>query len=97
MTSNRTREVHGALKRRGLYHRVDYRDFDGEAAILRSRAIKPGVAETIDGARCLPALDTIALSPGVICDTLGALLKDQDNIQLIQGSAARKLLDDVRV
>ena len=120
LTSNRTREVHDALKRRCLYHWVDYPDFDREVQILQSRAPqasaalsrevvafvqrlrdedlfkKPGVAETIDWARCLLALDTITLSPQVIGDTLGALLKYQDDIQKLQGSAAQKILDAVQ-
>ena len=121
LTSNRTREVHDALKRRCLYHWVDYPDFDREVEILRARAPeatealsrevvafvqrlrqedlfkKPGVAETIDWAKCLLALDVINLSPQVIGDTLGALLKYQDDIQKLQGSAAKKLLDEIRV
>ena len=120
LTSNRTREVHDALKRRCLYHWVDYPDFDREVAILRARAPeateslsrevvafvqrlrqedlfkKPGVAETIDWAKCLLAPDVINLSPEVIGDTLGALLKYQDDIQKLQGSAAKKLLDEIR-
>ena len=120
LTSNRTREVHDALKRRCLYHWVDYPVFDRELAILRARAPeaqealsrevvafvqrlraedlfkKPGVAETIDWAKCLLALDVIALSPEVIADTLGAILKYQDDIQKLQGSEAKRLLDEVR-
>jgi MoxR-like ATPase len=120
LTSNRTREVHDALKRRCLYHWVDYPGFDRELAILQARAPeaqaalsrevvafvqrlrtedlfkKPGVAETIDWAKCLLALDVISLSPEVIADTLGAILKYQDDIQKIQGSAAKKLLDEAR-
>jgi len=120
LTSNRTREVHDALKRRCLYHWVDYPDFARELAIVRARAPqasaalsaelvafvqklrgedlfkKPGLAETIDWAKCLLALDVIALSPEVIADTLGAILKYQDDIQRIQGSEAKRLLDEVR-
>ncbi len=120
VTSNRTREVHDALKRRCLYHWVDYPDFDREIAILQSRAPeaaealsrevvafvqalrtedlfkKPGVAETIDWAKCLLALDVITLSPEVIADTLGAILKYQDDIARLQGSEAKRLLDDAR-
>lgn len=120
LTSNRTREVHDALKRRCLYHWVDYPDFARELAILKARAPeaqetlnrevvafvqrlrhedlfkKPGVAEAIDWAKCLLALDVIALSPEVISDTLGAILKYQDDIQKIQGSDAKRLLDEVR-
>ena len=120
LTSNRTREVHDALKRRCLYHWVDYPDFDREMQILRARAPeasealsrevvafvqalrsedlfkKPGVAETIDWAKCLLALDMVNLSPEVIADTLGAVLKYQDDIQKLQGSEARRLLDEAR-
>ena len=120
LTSNRTREVHDALKRRCLYHWVDYPDFTRELAIVRARAPeasatlsaevvafvqrlrgedlfkKPGLAETIDWAKCLLALDAIALSPEIIADTLGAILKYQDDIQRIQGSEAKRLLDEVR-
>ncbi|OIQ45112.1 MAG: ATPase [Roseobacter sp. MedPE-SW] len=120
LTSNRTREVHDALKRRCLYHWVDYPDFDREVEILRSRAPeasaklsrevvafvqtlrtedlfkKPGVAETIDWANCLLALDVIDLSPAVIADTLGAILKYQDDINQLQGSEAKRILDQAR-
>jgi MoxR-like ATPase len=120
LTSNRTREVHDALKRRCLYHWVDYPDAQRELTILAARAPeanqslsheivafvqrlrgedlfkKPGVAETIDWAKCLLALDTITLTPEVISDTLGAILKYQDDIQKLQGSEAKKLLDDIR-
>ncbi|WP_306151069.1 MoxR family ATPase [Roseovarius sp. MMSF_3281] len=120
VTSNRTREVHDALKRRCLYHWVDYPTFDREIEILQSRAPeaaeslsrevvafvqrlrtedlfkKPGVAETIDWAKCLLALDVISLSPEVIADTLGAILKYQDDIQQIQGSEAKRILDEAK-
>ncbi len=120
VTSNRTREVHDALKRRCLYHWVDYPDFDREIEILHARAPeaaetlsrevvafvqrlrtedlfkKPGVAETIDWAKCLLALDVINLSPEVIGDTLGAILKYQDDIQKLQGSEAKRILDQAR-
>ena len=120
VTSNRTREVHDALKRRCLYHWVDYPDFSREMAILKARAPeaseslsrevvafvqalrgedlfkKPGVAETIDWAKCLLALDAVELSPEVIADTLGAVLKYQDDIARLQGSEAARLLDAAR-
>ncbi len=120
LTSNRTREVHDALKRRCLYHWVDYPGFEREVEILHSRAPeaaetlsrqvvafvqslrtedlfkKPGVAETIDWAKCLLALDVIDLSPEVIADTLGAILKYQDDIQKLQGSEAKRILDQVK-
>jgi MoxR-like ATPase len=120
LTSNRTREVHDALKRRCLYHWVDYPTFDREMDILQARAPeaaerlsrevvgfvqrlrtedlfkRPGVAETIDWAKCLLALDVLELSPEVIADTIGAILKYQDDIQKLQGSEAKRLLDEVR-
>ncbi|PWJ18094.1 MoxR-like ATPase [Jannaschia seohaensis] len=120
LTSNRTREVHDALKRRCLYHWVDYPSHEREMEILAARAPeaserlsrevvafvqrlrtedlfkKPGVAETLDWAKCLLALDMIELSPEVISDTLGALLKYQDDIQKLQGSEAKRILDEVR-
>ena len=120
LTSNRTREVHDALKRRCLYHWVDYPGFNREIEILQARAPeaaetlsceivafvqklrtedlfkKPGVAETIDWAKCLLALDVINLSPEVIADTLGAILKYQDDIAKLQGSEAKRLLDEAK-
>ncbi|TFL19749.1 AAA family ATPase [Jannaschia formosa] len=120
LTSNRTREVHDALKRRCLYHWVDYPSHEREMEIVAARAPeaserlsrevvafvqrlrtedlfkKPGVAETLDWAKCLLALDMIELSPEVIADTLGALLKYQDDIQKLQGSEAKRILDQVR-
>ena len=57
---------------------------------------KPGVAETIDWAKCLLALDVITLSPEVIADTLGAILKYQDDIQRLQGSEAKRILDEAK-
>ena len=120
LTSNRTREVHDALKRRCFYHWVDYPAFDRELAILKSRVPeaaetlsrevvafvqrlrgeelfkRPGVAETIDWAKCLLALDVIELSPEVIADTLGAILKYQDDIQKLNGLEATKILNEVK-
>lgn len=120
LTSNRTREVHDALKRRCLYHWVGYPDFARELDILHARAPglpetlsrdvvafvqhlrsedlfkRPGVAETIDWAKCLLALDVIELSPEVISDTLGAILKYQDDIQKLHCSEAARLLEESR-
>ncbi|MEL6480809.1 MAG: MoxR family ATPase [Pseudomonadota bacterium] len=120
LTSNRTREVHDALKRRCLYHWVDYPDAARELEILRAKAPeaaarlseevvafvqrlrtedlfkRPGVAETIDWAKCLVALDAIALEPDVVSNTLGALLKYQDDIARFQGSEAKRVLDAVK-
>ncbi|MBS7698079.1 MULTISPECIES: MoxR family ATPase [unclassified Chelatococcus] len=120
ITSNRTREVHDALKRRCLYHWVDYPDAERELAIVRARlpqapaeltreivafvqAIRkeelfkaPGVAETLDWASALVELDAVALDPAVVSDTLGVLLKYQDDIQKMQGSAVKAMLDAVQ-
>jgi MoxR-like ATPase len=120
ITSNRTREIHDALKRRCLYHWVDYPDAARELAILNSRlpdapakltrevvafvqAIRkeelfkaPGVAETLDWAGALVELDAVALDAAHITDTLGALLKYQDDIQKMQGSRAKALLDEAK-
>lgn len=120
LTSNRTREVHDALKRRCLYHWVDYPAFDRELEILRKRVPEataalsseivafvhslrgqdlfksPGVAESIDWARCLVALDAVALSPELVTDTVGALLKYQDDIARIAGAETTRLLDEAR-
>src|SRR4051795_2528660 len=120
ITSNRTREIHDALKRRCLYHWVDYPDAPRELAILKSRvpqaparlskevvgfvqAIRkedlfksPGVAETLDWASALVELDAVALDPALVSDTLGVLLKYQDDIQKMQGSKAKAMLDAVR-
>ncbi|MFL5120262.1 MAG: AAA family ATPase, partial [Microvirga sp.] len=120
ITSNRTREIHDALKRRCLYHWLDYPDAPRELAILKSRvpqapaklskeivgfvqAIRkedlfksPGVAETLDWASALVELDAVALDPALVSDTLGVLLKYQDDIQKVQGSKAKAALDAVR-
>ena len=120
VTSNRTREIHDALKRRCLYHWVGYPDAARELDILARRvpgagarlarevvgfvqAIRdkelfkaPGVAETIDWAQALVELDAVALDPSLVADTLGVLLKYQDDIAKMQGSEVRRVLDDVR-
>jgi MoxR-like ATPase len=120
ITSNRTREIHDALKRRCLYHWVDYPDTQRELAILRARAPEaplrltrevvafvqklrqedlfksPGVAETLDWAQALIELDAVALDPAQVSDTLGVLLKYQDDIARIQGSKTQELLDRAR-
>jgi MoxR-like ATPase len=120
LTSNRTREVHDALKRRCLYHWVDYPEFERELAILRARVPEaterlsaeivafvhslrgqdlfkaPGVAESIDWARCLVALDAVALSPEMITDTMGAVLKYQDDIARLAGAETTRLLDEAK-
>ncbi len=120
ITTNRTREVHDALKRRCLYHWVDYpsaaqeleiigrkipgcnaalsREIVAYVQLLRTMDLfkNPGVAETIDWATALTELDRTALDPETIADTLGTLLKYQDDIARIEGSEGRKLLDEVR-
>ena len=120
ITSNRTREIHDAIKRRCYYHWVDYPDAARELAILRVRAPgtaealsrevvafvqdlrdmdlfkAPGVAETIDWAQALTQLDVLALSPDVVDDTLGSLLKYQDDIVRIRGSQAARIVDQIK-
>jgi MoxR-like ATPase len=120
ITTNRTREVHDALKRRCLYHWVDYPQAAQELEIIRrkvpgcnaalSRQIvayvqrlrtldlfkNPGIAETIDWATALAELDRLALDPDTISDTLGTLLKYQDDISRIRGSDGRRVLDEVK-
>jgi len=120
ITTNRTREVHDALKRRCLYHWVDYPNAAQELEIIKrkvpqaneklSRQIvlyvqhlrkldlfkNPGVAETIDWATALTELDRMALDPETISDTLGTLLKYQDDIARIEGGEGRKVLDEVK-
>ena len=116
ITSNRTREVHDALKRRCLYQWIDYPSFDTEYQIVEmkvpgiSRRLSyqvvsavqglrqadlfkpPGVAETLDWARALLAMDRQELDEGVVNDTLGVLLKYQDDVQAVQGGLARELV-----
>jgi MoxR-like ATPase len=120
ITSNRTREVHDALKRRCFYHWVDYPDAARELEILRVKAPGaaaelsrqvvgfvqelrkrdlfklPGIAETIDWTEALLQLDRISLDPQAINDTLGVLLKYQDDIVKIRGSEAANILDQVK-
>jgi MoxR-like ATPase len=120
ITSNRTREIHDALKRRCFYYWVDYPDAKRELEILKvkapgaaeefSREIVgfvqklrttdlfklPGVAETIDWTQALMQLDVLTLTPEAINDTLGVLLKYQDDIGKIQGSEALRLLTQVK-
>jgi len=120
ITSNRTREIHDAIKRRCLYHWVDYPDALRELAIVRrkcplvperlAREIvaftqrlrtmdlfkSPGVAETLDWAEALIALDRIALDPATVADTLGVLLKYQDDVAAIAPDVAAKIVADVQ-
>ena len=120
ITSNRTREIHDALKRRCLYHWVSYPDAERELKIVRARLPSapaalsrevvgfvqslrrmelfkpPGVAETLDWVGALTELDVIALDPSTVNDTLGVLLKYQDDIARLEGSPARRLIEQVR-
>ena len=120
LTSNRTREIHDAIKRRCFYHWVDYPDAERELAILRRKAPDvaerlskevvafvqrlrkmdlfklPGVAETLDWSKALTALDAIALSPQTVNDTLGTLLKYQDDIARVRGTEAERILSEVQ-
>jgi len=120
VTSNRTREVHDALKRRCLYHWVGYPNAERELKILRAKvpgiakklseqvvafvqALRkedlfksPGVAETLDWAGALTELDVMALDPATVSDTLGVLLKYQDDIARLDGTKVKALLDEMK-
>lgn len=120
VTSNRTREIHDALKRRCLYHWVGYPTAERELKIVRAKVPgiakklsqeivhfvqslrkedlfkAPGVAETLDWATALSELDVVALDPATVSDTLGVLLKYQDDIARLEGTKAKELLDEVR-
>jgi len=120
ITSNRTREVHDALRRRCLYHWVNYPTHDAESRILSLKAPslgaelreqlisfiqklrdedlfkRPGVAETIDWANALTQLNVVTLTADVVNDTLGSLLKYQDDIAKVQGSEAARLLAEIQ-
>jgi MoxR-like ATPase len=120
ITSNRTREIHDALKRRCLYHWIDYPSAERELTIVRTKvpgigkrlsqeivnfvqALRkqdlfkaPGVAETLDWASALTELDAVALDPATVSDTLGVLLKYQDDIARLEGGAAKELIEQVR-
>jgi MoxR-like ATPase len=120
ITSNRTREIHDAIKRRCLYHWVDFPDAQRELAIVRrkvpgvaDRLSKevvafvqslrksdlfklPGVAETLDWAQALTALDTVSLSPDTVQSTLGVLLKYQDDLAKLRGEEITRLVAEAR-
>jgi len=120
ITSNRTREVHDALRRRCLYHWVDFPTLEAESRILSVKAPqlgndlrdqlvafihklrdedlfkRPGVAESMDWAHALTQLDVVTLTPDIINDTLGSLLKYQDDISRVQGSEAARLLAEIQ-
>lgn len=121
ITSNRTREIHDAVKRRCLYHWVDYPDAERELAIVQrklpqagaalSRQIVsfvqrlrgmdlsklPGVAETLEWTRALLALDAVVLDPATVNNTLGVLLKHQDDIARVQGAEVSRMLESLRM
>ena len=116
MTSNRTREIHDALKRRCLYHWIDYPSFEKEQQIILTKIPeapqhlaaevvsfvqglrredlykRPGITETLDWVSALAALDEQTLSQEVIEQTLGTLLKYQDDIELVRGSVTQRIL-----
>jgi MoxR-like ATPase len=120
ITSNRTREIHDAIKRRCLYHWVDYPDAQRELAIVRRKCPDaperlareivaftqrlrtmdlfkaPGVAETLDWAEALLALDRVTLDPRTVADTLGVLLKYQDDIGALPPAVAAKLVEEAQ-
>ncbi len=120
LTSNRTREIHDAVRRRCLYHWVEFPDFARELAIvkthlpglterlarevvvfvqrLRSEDLfkQPGIAETIEWSRALAELDTISLDPHIVRDTLGVLLKYQDDIAKLAGGEIARILEEAR-
>jgi MoxR-like ATPase len=120
ITSNRTREIHDAVKRRCLYHWVNYPDAQRELEIVRCKAPEaperlsrevvafvqklrgvdlfklPGVAESIDWCKALTALDAVALEPATVDDTLGVLLKYQDDISRIRGAEVTAILKQVK-
>lgn len=120
LTSNRTREVHDALKRRCLYYWIDYPDFDKEIEIVLAKVPQapaglarqvtafiqdlreadlykiPGVAETLDWTAALVALDKQALDPDIVEETLGVILKYQDDVAKIQGKSVRQILNRVK-
>ncbi len=120
VTSNRTREIHDAIKRRCLYHWVDYPDALAELAIVRRKCPRaperlarevvaftqrlrsmdlfksPGVAETLDWAEALIALDRVALDPQTVADTIGVLLKYQDDVGALAPDVAAKIVADVQ-
>ena len=120
ITSNRTREIHDAIKRRCLYHWVDYPDAARELEIVRRKCPQasvtlarevvaftqrlrkldlfkaPGIAETLDWAEALIALDRMALDPATVADTLGALIKYQDDLEALSPDTTARLVDEAR-
>jgi MoxR-like ATPase len=121
VTSNRTREVHDALKRRCLYYWIDYPTFDKELSIIQTKVPQasaqlarqvtgfiqelrqadlyklPGVAETLDWTAALVALDRQSLDASIVDDTVGVILKYQDDVEKIRGARAKAILERVNV
>ncbi len=121
VTSNRTREIHDAIKRRCFYHWVDYPSAERERDILRRKAPdlpdklsseivafvhslrgmdlfkSPGIAETLDWAHALTQLDVVSLDPAVIDQSVGALLKYQDDVARLRGTEAASVLEQIRM
>ncbi len=119
LTSNRTREVHDALKRRCLYHWIDYPSFQRELEIVLTRVPNapdhlagqivgfvhrlreadltkvPGVAETLDWASALLALGATELRPELVDETLGVVLKYEEDVRHVRGETGRRMLDEV--
>jgi len=120
ITSNRTREIHDALKRRCFYYWIDYPSAERELEILRVKVPDaeealthqvvsfvqrlrdedlfkvPGVAETLDWTRALGQLDVVSLDSGAVTDTLGVLLKYQDDVAKVKGTAAARILEEIK-
>ena len=120
ITSNRTREIHDALKRRCFYYWIDYPSAERELAIVRVNVPDaaerlageivafvqrlrgedlfkvPGVAETLDWTRALSQLDIVSLEPSVLSDTLGVILKYQDDVASVRGAPAARILEEIR-
>jgi MoxR-like ATPase len=120
ITTNRTREIHDALKRRCLYHWVDYPSAERELEIVRRKVPQanerlsaevvgfiqklreielfkvPGIAETIDWATALTELDKVALDPETVSDTIGVILKYQDDIARIESGEGKRILSEIK-
>ena len=120
ITSNRTREIHDALKRRCFYYWIDYPSAERELEIVRVKVPDaaarlageivafvqrlrgedlfkvPGVAETLDWTRALSQLDIVSLEPSVVSDTLGVILKYQDDVARVRGAPAARIVEEIR-
>ena len=120
ITSNRTREIHDALKRRCFYYWIDYPSAERELEIVRVKVPDaaarlageivafvqrlrgedlfkvPGVAETLDWTRALSQLDIVSIEPSVVSDTLGVILKYQDDVARVRGAPAARIVEEIR-